>query len=352
MASTKPRLLFLYNDWRQDIDGEAGGCGWYRIVGPAEKIKETRKDWDVTIAHNPPEDSESWNEWLQEFDLIWVHHPDSPEFVAVLMGIGDAMGSKVVVDLDDNYLDVDESNPAKIVYYEGSPFVRTAMKAAEWADMVTVTTHPLKTLYSKYNENIKVIPNVLDCSTWNAPEEHEGTIIGYAGSPTHYADLMLIFEPMKKIMDKYQDVRLRFMNYVPDEWMSEFEGRIEYFNGETSYEKFVKRLPELGFDIGLAPLVDTDFNVCKSECKFLEYSAMGIPTVASRVGPYKRVMRSMHTGMLCRNEAEWEENLSFLIENPDERTVIGSKAKEYVLRQASLDGTIQAWIDTCEKLLK
>ena len=50
---------------------------------------------------------------------------------------------------------------------------------------------------------------------------------------------------------------------------------------------------------GLAPLEDTPFNRAKSDLKFLEYSALGLPTVASRVTPYLGI--DAHGGVLADN---------------------------------------------------
>jgi hypothetical protein len=47
--------------------------------------------------------------------------------------------------------------------------------------------------------------------------------------------------------------------------------------------------------IGIAPIADNTFNDSKSELKWLEYTALGVPTVASDVGPYKRVMQTAST---------------------------------------------------------
>jgi hypothetical protein len=53
------------------------------------------------------------------------------------------------------------------------------------------------------------------------------------------------------------------------------------------YPRFVRWLREQrGFDVGVAPLADTPFNAAKSDIKALDYSAMGLLTLASEGDAY------------------------------------------------------------------
>lgn len=350
MDFSDARTLFIYNDYKQDKDGEAGGCGYYRIVGPGEALQEA--GYTIEIIHNPPKKWKTWENYLQEFDLIVVHHPDHPAFVATLAGVCQYMQSRFVVDLDDNYLQVDPSNPASIVYFEGSPAVTSAMRAVEWANLVTVTTPELKNVYNSLQPDITVLPNAIDLSLWEESQTTgEEVVIGYAGSPTHEKDLMSIKEALERVLEKRKHVSLKFMNYVPAAFLEDFRGRITHVKGETSYKKFAKTLPTLGFDIGIAPLVDIPFNKSKSDCKWLEYSAMAIPTVASRIGPYRK--RTIHgkTALLCRDVDEWEEALLRLVDDEAERKKIGRAAHQYVLENCTFDATISLWESAYTQLL-
>src|SRR5437899_12979401 len=67
--------------------------------------------------------------------------------------------------------------------------------------------------------------------------------------------------------------------------------------------------------IGIAPLEKNAFNDAKSELKWLEYTALGIPTVASDFGPYKRAIGSGKDGFLTNDN--WELALTNLIENSE-----------------------------------
>ena len=58
-------------------------------------------------------------------------------------------------------------------------------------------------------------------------------------------------------------------------------------------------------DINLAPLEQSIFNEAKSENKWVEAALVKVPTVASNVGAFQRMIVSGETGILCDTEDEW-----------------------------------------------
>lgn len=71
-----------------------------------------------------------------------------------------------------------------------------------------------------------------------------------------------------------------------------------------------KKLPSLiaEVDINLAPLEQSIFNEAKSENKWVEAALVKVPTVASNVGAFQRMIVSGETGILCDTEEEWVES--------------------------------------------
>jgi glycosyltransferase involved in cell wall biosynthesis len=66
-----------------------------------------------------------------------------------------------------------------------------------------------------------------------------------------------------------------------------------------------------GFDIGIAPLVDCNFNRSKSNLRWLEYSALKIPTVATDISHFRQTVRNGEDGFLIKNNDldEWVTRL-------------------------------------------
>lgn len=75
---------------------------------------------------------------------------------------------------------------------------------------VTVSTERLKNLYYSYNPNIQVIPNSIDFDLWPANSRpNDGLIrLGLFGSNSHYGDWREIAEVMQRILKEFPNVRL------------------------------------------------------------------------------------------------------------------------------------------------
>jgi glycosyltransferase involved in cell wall biosynthesis len=78
------------------------------------------------------------------------------------------------------------------------------------------------------------------------------------------------------------------------------------------------------WDIGIAPLINDEFNRGKSHIKWMEYAMCGIPCVASDVAPYK-VIRNGIDGILTDDD-HWYYNLRRLVRDRNLRAAIGYNA--------------------------
>ena len=124
----------------------------------------------------------------------------------------------------------------------------------------------------------------------------------------------------------------------------------DLFKGAT-FRPWTKFSPELDyfqafadFGVGLCPLAKTPFNEGKSDLKWLEYSALGIPTVASAGRPYEE-LEDMATGLLADSADEWEEKTARLLSDKGLRRKLGETAREYVLEKRTIDGSLRLWRD-------
>jgi len=135
---------------------------------------------------------------------------------------------------------------------------------------------------------------------------------------------------MDKLLAKYGE-RIEFYFLSPAGMFSSKEG-IKNEIGYTPLGKYPKKLKSLGFDIGLAPLCDNLFNRGKSANRYLEYSMLSIPTVASDIGSQFSEVIDGNNGLLAKNEEDWIKHLSYLIENEEARTSMGKCALDFVLK--------------------
>src|SRR5690606_9915236 len=93
-------------------------------------------------------------------------------------------------------------------------------------------------------------------------------------------------------------------------------------------QEFLTRLPQLGWAVGLAPLVSMPFHDCKSAIKFLEYTAAGIPTIASPAPAY-RIVEHGRNAVLASTTEDWARAILQLLDDP--------ALSASLVRQARLD---------------
>src|SRR5262249_13670992 len=115
----------------------------------------------------------------------------------------------------------------------------------------------------------------------------------------------------------------------------------------VEYPNFVRWMKRnIWWDLAIAPLQDNPFTRCKSDIKFLDYSALGIAGVYSRVQPYEQTVRHLETGYLTDNSADaWVEALDQLLSNDSLRHSLADRAREYVLSNRTLKYCAQNWRD-------
>jgi glycosyltransferase involved in cell wall biosynthesis len=232
--------------------------------------------------------------------------------------------SKLVYETDDDPFSIEPHNPAATAY--GRPEMRDSIAhCIEISALVTVSTDPLAEQMAKINPNVVVLKNRIDEHVLGIERPRRDRLtIGWAGGNSHLHDIEQCAWGLRKTMQRFPDVDLHFIG-------EDYTGLVRSprparFTGWASRTVDYYRLVD--FDIGLAPLAPTFFARSKSAIKALEYSALGIPVVASDAAPYRDFVVDGVTGFLIRHDHEWAARLRELIEDEPMRTEMGAKAKE------------------------
>lgn len=259
-------------------------------------------------------------------------------------------GKPVVYDIDDFLLEVPHTHPLYQNFQRTIPFI---YKLLPKANLVTVSTDILRQHLLAFNPNTVTIPNFIDESVImpvHFPSDSSKVTIAYMGTPTHTHDLALIEEVLFKLRDKYNTL-VQFVFWGCAGNRLEKLGRVIPF--DDCYASFLGNLGSVHFDIGLAPLADTPFNRCKSNIKWLEYSAYARAGIYSDLEPYRGSVQHGKTGMLVGNDPnEWMDALEYLIEHPDERKAMGRAARKDAFTRFGLSRNAYRVLDVYSKLLR
>ena len=251
----------------------------------------------------------------------------------------------VFFDIDDLVIDKKYTNTIKFVqnmneedkrvYDDGVERMQKTLKMCNYA---ITTTERLKNELLNYVKEVYINRNVaseamveLSLQALKNKEEHEDVIIGYlSGSITHNPDVELIKPVLIKLMEKYDNVKLKLVGEleVPEEF-KKFTDRIiiEPFVDWTLLPKIIASI-----DINLAPLEESIFNEAKSENKWTEAALVKTVTIASNVGAFKTMIRNNEDGILCSNSKEWEKSLERLITDREYREKLANNAYNRVIK--------------------
>ena len=100
----------------------------------------------------------------------------------------------------------------------------------------------------------------------------------------------------------------------------------------------------ISWDIRIAPLEENAFTVCKSDVKFLDYSALGIAGIYSSIEPYNNTVVNNVTGLLADNTIKsWEGCIEELIININLRKSICKNARGYLMNNRILEKKSSLW---------
>ena len=256
-----------------------------------------------------------------------------------------ATGIPLIYDIDDAFLDIPENHLGYTHYDSLRPYIKWMLTQA---DLITASTNYLAESLRKYtSRRIAVQPNLVDWQLFDAHPRRQEHIchILVAGTQSHREDWKLIETPILQILaNQTAAVRFIFLGDVPERLKN--NPRVESLPFESNYKSYAKVLQTLPVQLALIPLVDTPFNRAKSNIKWLEYSAAGIPGIYSDVEPYNNCVRSGIDGILVNNSVEaWTHAISSLMYDSVQRLSLINEARTRVSTQHSIDAGLSNYID-------
>lgn len=344
-ARTRLRIVAYTHD--------RGAVPQLRLIGPLALLERAGLAEVQIIALNEISYLETGP--IDQADVVIFQRIAGPPVMLQLLDYARSKGALTIYEIDDNLLETPPLNPNFAYYHD--PTTRSVMiSLMARSDAITVSTAPLMEQLRQYNENIRVIPNCVDLELFSErvaqPERGEEpagapTIVGFAGTKTHAEDFKVAIPAIKRILrESPAQVIFRFLAFVPHE----LEGLpgVEFWEGTPDLRAFARLMQRSGFDFALAPLKDNIFNRAKSDLKFLEYGALGIPCLFSNVHPYADAVVHGHTGLLVTPDTSeaWYEAIVTMLAQPEARRRMADNVFAEVRQRRSLQGNYRRWYHT------
>jgi GT2 family glycosyltransferase/glycosyltransferase involved in cell wall biosynthesis len=250
------------------------------------------------------------------------------------------IGATLVFDLDDNLLAVPRAHPEAALL---RPRAKAVRRMLDIADVVWLSTNGLAEQLAAIRPDAVVVANGLDERIWTpsaVPAQDQPVRLLCMGTTTHERDLAMIEPALSRLKAEYGDrVVIDVVGMTSSELSPGLNRVVPPAYAHCSYPGFVHWLTSANppWHIGLAPLLDTPFNLCKSPIKAMDYAALGLAVVASDTAVYRGSIADGPAGQLVPNSsAAWYGALTWLLRNRDLRRTIMARSRDAFIEQSSL----------------
>ena len=224
-----------------------------------------------------------------------------------------------------------------VIEYDDDPFRRQDHHDNDFltfrgAHCIQTSTEPLAEVLRELNPNVAVFPNQI--AQLPPPREYQDNdqVTVFFGALNREKDWQPIMPALNEMTTRYGD-RLAFHVLHDRQFFDALETEHKQFEPWSPYERYLEVLGMC--DVALLPLLDNRVNRMKSDLKFIQCAAHGVAALASPI-VYAETIDDGATGLIYRSVAEFQEKLSYLIENREARLTICRRAYDYVRDQRML----------------
>jgi hypothetical protein len=316
----------------------------YRSVGPMVQLRERgheTRDLD-------PENRKSWNELLRWCELFHMHRVCDAGAVE-LARAAKQTGATVVWDDDDDVTRVPRSLAGyrEAGGYKGARRLQARARLFEHVDLVTTPSPVLADAFRAGGaREVQVIENhVIDGFVEGRAPRNGRVEVGWTAGEEHKLDVeqIPVVDALRRLLERHPDVHvttfgLRLEGLPPE--------RYDHI-GLVTYKELLRRAA--AFDVGIAPLSPAhEISRARSNVKLKEYSAVGVPWLASPIGPYAG-LGERQGGRLVADD-RWFDELDALIGSERTRRKLARRAAKWG-REQLLSRHVAAWERSFEHLL-
>ncbi len=303
------------------------GDSYYRMRWPAADLAFQAPGWRIINLDAQAKERFAWGEAA---DLLVLYQSGDPDLVPLIERRRRA-GKKTLVEYNDNYYEVQPWSPIADAWRSPLLWQRYEL-LMKISDGVIVTCERLKeTLAARVSQRFHILENHLPKPPYIIEalrrKKTPCISIGWAASLGHIADLLSIVPVLKRTLARFPEVRLHVMgNETIPSLLDIPPGRLSFTNWGTmdEYFSFWEKV-----HIGIAPLLDTGYNRCRSDIKAVEMSSMGVLPLLANSPPYRRFLEATDIEPFESSE-DLQSLLWGFIEDGKSREDISAKCHAYV----------------------
>jgi glycosyltransferase involved in cell wall biosynthesis len=322
---------------------------WYRCALPAIHIGA---DW-VGVRGQPPGlqvltgivRGETKLPHYDDYRVVVVQQVYGHAWLRQIHALQDR-GIKVLWEVDDYLHGVAKQPDHDWAKDFGKPRLAAVESAMRICDGIICSTEYIARRYAKFNRRVYVCPNGLDVARYQLTRPPRPTVnIGFAGGTGHTTALLPWLNQVIPIMATHEDTC--FVSIGDPRYATAIARRVgsERSLGVPFCPLECYPAAMTNIDIALAPATKTTWYQGKSDLRWLEASALGIPVIADPT-VYPELQHGV-TGFHASTPVEMTASLTTLLGDSALRDRVGQSARGYVNDFRSSDLAAPAWFEVC-----
>jgi glycosyltransferase involved in cell wall biosynthesis len=311
-----------------------GANARYRVFGPAEALR-ARGHRVFASVFAEMKDPNS----LLDYDVVLGWRMHDVFFTRVARLLADAKVG-FIWDNDDNFLALEQRGRSNTRFFNSLRGRRLLADMNALMRVANIVTTPSAGLAAHYRERIETDVRVVEnyvgpISPRSTPSKPNQVVVGWVAHMEHQTDIerLGLRASMERLLERHPHVqvvtvgcglgldseRYHHIRSVP----------FEDLRGYVS-----------AFDVGLAPIADSAFNRSRSNVKVKEYAAMGVPWLASPIGPYEGLGQDQG-GRLVADD-RWYEEVERLVVDGRVRRKLAKRAGKWAANQ-TIEANAHVW---------
>lgn len=313
------------------------------LIARNEIICETLTELAITDVFAKERWSDAAGDWF--YKTIIDHKPDlivccrySGPHSDRIIRAGKRMEVPVIFHVDDDLMNIPpEIGERKYKAHNDPLRLATVSNLLHDATMVYASTFALRQRLRHQGVKTPIYYGDIYCSSRVHRVAQPGPVrrIGYMGFD-HAHDFLVALPALERYLEDNPQVEFELFGSIPmPDVLSRFGDRVRSVPPVNNYAEFLKALAARNWDIGICPLAHTPFNAVKANTKWVEYTASGMATIATKGLVYDTCAGSGR-GLLV-NSGEWREALQLLTDDADLRYRIALQAQTHLLLKYSED---------------
>ena len=267
---------------------------------------------------------------MHRYDRVWIHRETAPlGFPIYAWLLLRVWRKKVIFEFDDAIWmpNVSQSNRlfSFLKPYKNSLFLmRNSYKNA-------AGNAYLLQFAQQFNQRTYYLPTVVDTTTGHRLEQDQDVLlpsVGWTGSHSTLHYLEAIIDQLRAVY-AIQPFRL----VVISDFAPQFDfPDLQFIRWSAAQEED----DLLQMHIGLMPLPNEAWAEGKCGLKLIQYMALGIVPVASKVGVNSQIVEDQVNGLLCHEDSDWQRNIILLLSDHELRKKMASTCRQKIIDRYSV----------------